>query len=261
MILRIWSGITTNASNAIPRGEGPLPFAGDVQGGQVTLGDAAAEPLVYEVGDAAEKALAGVVAEASVARVGVQHAEVARCVVRFVPAVVSGRLYLEQARVLDLRGPVRNLLELGRPFVVFGMDDLGRFALVDYLHLLEETPVGVRVYVHVPERGEGSSLSERVRDPGVGDLGIEPVKGGGRYGQVEDLFLWPPLLEGSHVHFRSRVRPEVAAGECGQVFPELDAEYAVAALGEGHRSLARAAPDLEYVPPRRYSGERDHVVE
>jgi len=58
-----------------------------------------------------------------------------------------------------------------------------------------------------------------------------------------------------------RVRFEVAAGDCGQVLPELDAEDPVAAAGEGHDGLARAAPDLEYPSARRYPGERDYVVE
>jgi hypothetical protein len=63
------------------------------------------------------------------------------------------------------------------------------------------------------------------------------------------------------VHFRPRVRFEVTAGNRGQVLPELDAENPVAAAGEEHRGLTRAAPDLEYPPVRRYPGERDQVVE
>jgi len=51
------------------------------------------------------------------------------------------------------------------------------------------------------------------------------------------------------VHFRPRVRLEVAAGDRGQVLTELDAEYPVAVAREGNRSLARAAPDLEYPSP------------
>ena len=68
---------------------------GDVQDGQVTLCDASVKLLVYEVGDTLEQTLAGVVAEAPVARVGVLYLQVARGVVRFVPAVLSGRLYPE----------------------------------------------------------------------------------------------------------------------------------------------------------------------
>jgi len=70
-----------------------------------------------------------------------------------------------------------------------------------------------------------------------------------------------PLLEGSNVHLRLQVRFEVAAGDCGQVLPELDAEDPVAGAGEGHGGPARAAPDLEYPSARRYPGERDYVVE
>ena len=48
----------------------------EVQGGQVTLCDATAKLLIYEIGYALEETLAGVVAEPPVARVGVQHAQV-----------------------------------------------------------------------------------------------------------------------------------------------------------------------------------------
>jgi hypothetical protein len=44
---------------------------GDVQGGQVILCDATAKLLVYEIGGTLEETLAGVVAEAPVARLGV----------------------------------------------------------------------------------------------------------------------------------------------------------------------------------------------
>src|SRR5215203_6015614 len=64
------------------------------------------------------------------------------------------RLYLEQARVFDLRGPAGNVVGAGRPPGVVVTDDLGRFALVDPLCLLEEASVGVRVHVHVPEQRE-----------------------------------------------------------------------------------------------------------
>ena len=77
--------------------------------------------------------------------------------------------------------------------------------------------------MHVPEQGEGTSLSERVSRPGVGDLGIEPVEGRGRYGQIEGRFLRLPFLERSHMHFCPRIRLEVAARDRGQVFPEFDA--------------------------------------
>jgi hypothetical protein len=103
--------------------------------------------------------------------------------------------------------------------VVLGTDDGVCFSLVDPRHLFEEASVGVRMHVHVPEQGEGPYAFERARDLRVGDLGVEPVKGGGRYGQIEGRFLPAPLFERSHVHFRPGVRFEVAAGDRGQVLP------------------------------------------
>ena len=70
---------------------------GDVQGGQVTLDDSAAETIVDEVGDAAEETPAGFVAQAPVARVGVQDTQVFLGVLCFVPLVVAGRYLVEQA--------------------------------------------------------------------------------------------------------------------------------------------------------------------
>ena len=124
---------------------------GYVQGGQVTLDDFAAKLPVYEGGDAAEETLAGVVAKAPVAGLGVKDAQVARRVVRFVPTVLPGRRYLKQARAFYLRCPAENVLGPGRTLVVVGMDDLWRFSLVDPLRLMEETIAHAAVDVFVPE--------------------------------------------------------------------------------------------------------------
>jgi hypothetical protein len=51
----------------------PLPSMDHVQGGQVALDDAAVEPIVDKVSDAAEETLAGVVLQTPVSGVGAQN--------------------------------------------------------------------------------------------------------------------------------------------------------------------------------------------
>ena len=86
------------------------------------------------------------------------------------------------------------------------------------------------------------------------------MEGGRRDRQIKDFLLQGPLLESSGKHLCLRVSFQVAAGDCGHVFAELDAQDAIAAAGERHRSLAGAAPDLEYPSSCRYPGERDDIV-
>src|SRR5688572_15158368 len=167
----------------------------------------------------------------------------------------------EEARILDLLRPIRDFVGSGKPLVVFRTDDLRRFALVDSLRSLPETFARVAVDVNVPEQGERPSVSERRGSLGIGHGGVEPVEGGRRDCQIKGSFLQRGLLEGSGTHFCLRIPFQVAAGDRGHIFADLDAQDAVAAAGEGHRGLASAAPDLEYPSSRRYSGERDDVVE
>ena len=87
-----------NSSNVLAKILSASIFCGRRTGRQVALGDVAAKTFVNEVGDAAEGARGIVVGEASVVRVGVQHTQVTRCVVRFVPTIVSGRLYSRTGR-------------------------------------------------------------------------------------------------------------------------------------------------------------------
>jgi hypothetical protein len=101
--------------------------------------------------------------------------------------------------------------------VVFGADYFGRLALVDPLRIFEEASGCVRVDVHVPEQRELTPGTERSCDLRVGDFRVEPVEGGGRYGQIEGCYLRAPLLERADVHLRLRVCFEVAAGDGGQV--------------------------------------------
>src|SRR5215213_10718766 len=167
----------------------------------------------------------------------------------------------EEACVLDLLRPIRDFTGSGKPLVVLRTDDLRRFALVDSLRGLEELLARVAVDMNVPEQGERPSVSERPCGLRIGNGRIEPVKGGRRNSQIKGSFLQRPFLEGSGTHFCLRIPFQVAASDRGHIFAELDAQDAVAAAGEGHRGLARAAPDLEYPSSCRYSGERDYVVE
>lgn len=141
---------------------------GDVQGGQISLDDTAAELRVGEIGDATEKARACIVTQIPVPGVGAEDPQITSGIVGFVPTVMAGGDLAEHSGVFDLRGPVLDFAGSGRPLVVFWSDDLRRFALVDTLYLLEEFFADVAVHVHVPEQGEGTSLSEGPCDPGIG---------------------------------------------------------------------------------------------
>ena len=128
--------------------------AGQVQSGRVPLDDASAVLPFDQVADAAEEALPGGRVQGHVAGVGAQNAQVALRVVGLVPPVVAPDDHVEQAGGLDLGGPVRQLVGLGPPLVVVGLDDLRRLALIDLLGGLEEALARVSSDVLVPEEGQ-----------------------------------------------------------------------------------------------------------
>ena len=158
---------------------------GDVEGGQVALDDTTTETVFDQVRDAPEEALPGSLVQTYVAGVGVQDAQVALGVVRFVPLVTTLGNLAQQAGRLDLAGPVRDLVRPRKPSTVFWLDDLRRLALVDFLRGLEEAPARIAVNVLVPEQGDGPAGPERLGDLRVCNRGIQPVKGRRRDHQVE----------------------------------------------------------------------------
>jgi hypothetical protein len=111
---------------------------GHVQGGQVTLDDAASVTTFDQVRDAAEQAFPVAVVYASVAGVGAQRTDVFLGVIRLFLQVAASLHVAEQARNLDPAYPIRHFIGSRTPFVVVRTHDLGRLPLVDPLCGLEE---------------------------------------------------------------------------------------------------------------------------
>src|SRR5262245_45452887 len=96
----------------------------------------------------------------------------------------------------------------------------------------------------VPEEGDvtvGPQGGGRLGEP---DGRIHPVKGLRRDQEVELVGGQRPLFERNALDPELRVFPEKVPGGSGEVGSGLEAEHAMAALGEDDAGLARAAPNL-----------------
>ena len=212
--------------------------------------------------DAREQALAGLVVERPVARVGVEQRDVFVGAVDHVPEVAPRLDVAEPAASGNFVAPVCDRIGMRRPTRAGScLRVVWHNRLVVLLDFDEERVAVRQEHVVRGDDGELSAFAEKLGCLRVAHLGGDPVEGGEGDDGVELRALRLPALEVRVDHLDAREVRQLALGDGGEVLAQFDARDRVAALRERQRGLAGATADLDEPRLRRKLGERHKVVE
>jgi inner membrane transporter RhtA len=232
-----------------------LPPTRDHQLRQVALRDRAAEPPVDQGADAVEQAVAEVVGQREVGRVGEQQVAVGRRGVRDLPLVPVPHHRPEQRRLVQFEVRERHGMGSRQPHAGRGV---GVEAQVAVLGRDEE---GVRAARDVADRDDGERPARPQGSGGAGHphVGRDPVERRRGHHRVDRLT--GLVLERPDDHASVRERREVAPRQPRQRRTELDGRDVETAAGQLDGQLTGAAADLEHPAAAGHAGERDDVVD
>src|ERR687886_1431088 len=191
------------------------------------------------------------------AGVGVEHLDVAFGVVGLAPYVASRGNDLKVTTGCDPRRSICNLIGSEQWFVC---GNLRRFAIIHLLNWTKYAAVLVDPHMFTAEDSQRAAWLERLRQLGITDHRVDPMKGCGREGEIEGFDLHRPLLEGANIDRYIWIWEQVAPSDGGHLHSELHTLDTIAAPRKRHGRLPRPAADLQDATLRGDTAQLNHSV-